>query len=78
MYETLDGEVLAILRPCHTTYTDDVNIHGADWVRVMRDSMYVVVHMAAKGLALGADKCHLLAQEPVVLGFEVDGPQGDY
>ena len=78
MYKTLDGEVLAIPRPHHTMYIDDINIHGTNWVGVMRDSLYAVACMAAKGLPLGAEKCHYLTREPVVLGFEVDGPRGEY
>ena len=78
MYETLEGEVLAIPPPRHATYIDDVNVHGQEWVGVMRDSLYAVARMAAKGLPLGADKCCFLCREPVVLGFKVDGPQGEY
>ena len=78
MHETLDGDVLGIAHPRHTTYIDDVNVHGGCWVKVMRDSLCAVARMAAKGLLLGSDKRHFLTNEPVVLGFEVDGPRGEY
>ena len=70
--------MLDIAHPRHVTYIDDVNVHGICWVRVMQDSLCAVAHMAAKGLPLGSDKCHFLTNEPVVLGYEVDGPRGDY
>ena len=71
-------EVLTIPHYHHTMYIDDVNIHGADWVWVMRDSINMVAWMAARGLALGADKCHFLTCKPMVLGFEVYSQWGKY
>ena len=67
-----------IPRPRHTTYIDDVTVHGTEWERVMRDSLYAVARLGAKGLPLGADKCFFLSDRQVILGIEVDGPRGDY
>ena len=41
----------------------------------MQASLCVVARMAAKGLPLGSDKCQFLTNEPVVLGYKVDGPR---
>ena len=78
MHKTLDGNVLEIACPGHATYINDVNLHGICWVRVMRDSLCMVARMAAKCLPLGSDKCYCLTNKPVVLGYKVDGPRGEY
>ena len=78
MHETLDGNVLEIVHSRHATYIDNVNVHGACWVRVMGDSLCAVSHMVAKHLPLGSDKCHFLINIPFVLGYEVDGPREEY
>ena len=62
----------------HATYIDDVNVYGICWVRVMRDILRAVARMEAKGLPLGSNKCHFLTNKLVVLGYEVDGPRGEY
>ena len=44
----------------------------------MRDSIRAVARLGAKGLPLGADKCHFLGDELTILGFEVQAPTGEY
>ena len=59
-------------------YIDDVTVHGMQWVKVFRDSLYAVARMAAKGLPLSAPKCHFVSEKQAILGVEILGSTHEF
>ena len=78
MHEALDGHVLGVPRPRHTTYINDVTVPGQGWVDTFRDSIYAVARLATKGLPLAADKRYFIDDSQPLLGLEVLGATGEY